>query len=564
MVKWTAATGAESYEVEYTDTKSYFNSNPNATSKSTSETTHAEITGLESGKEYFFRVRAINTQGESSWRPIWDEIVSTIIGSKPEAPTTWSLSTTVTVGEAARLYWTHNSEDGSNQTDAKIEMTVNGESTTILYSESGVTPPTIDEGESDAGVIYSIPINTSQYRDNDEILWRVCTKGITNEYSDWSIQRTIKLYAPPTLVIQLGDDPEETDSILSAFPYNITLTADNTNQTPISYYVGVIADNSYDTMDDMGRETYITAGTEVYSKIFNVSDNPFVVELLPGNVSLENNESYTVKAIVSMDSGLTAEANDSFEVSWSDETYEPDAEIAIDMNTLTAVIKPICYNPVESEDEEEVLTENVSLTVYRREYDGNFVEVGSVENNDGLVDVVDDHPSLDYARYRIVATNKSTGVMGYSDLPGEPVNEPSIVINWDEKWTKYDYSDDGIADDLEDPPFVASMVKLPYNVDVDENYDPDVSLVEYVGRSHPVGYYGTQKGVSASWSTEIPKEDKETLYALRRLAAWSGDVYVREPSGVGYWAQINVKISNKHKELTIPISFSIKRVEGGE
>ena len=40
--------------------------------------------------------------------------------------------------------------------------------------------------------------------------------------------------------------------------------------------------------------------------------------------------------------------------------------------------------------------------------------------------------------------------------------------------------------------------------------------------------------------TIVDKNDKETLYALRRLAKWMGDVYVREPSGSGYWANVTV------------------------
>ena len=107
------------------------------------------------------------------------------------------------------------------------------------------------------------------------------------------------------------------------------------------------------------------------------------------------------------------------------------------------------------------------------------------------------------------------------------------------------------------------MLRLPYNVDVADSHDPDVALVEYIGRKHPVSYYGTQLGESATWNTEIEKDDRDTLYAIRRLAVYSGDVYVREPSGSGYWAHITVSFSQKHRELTIPITLNIKRVEGG-
>ena len=107
------------------------------------------------------------------------------------------------------------------------------------------------------------------------------------------------------------------------------------------------------------------------------------------------------------------------------------------------------------------------------------------------------------------------------------------------------------------------MLKLPYNIDVSDNHASDVSLIKYIGRQHPVSYYGTQRGETSSWNVEIPKDNIETLYAIRRLAVWMGDVYVREPSGSGYWANISVSFSQTHCKLTIPVSFSITRVEGG-
>ena len=104
---------------------------------------------------------------------------------------------------------------------------------------------------------------------------------------------------------------------------------------------------------------------------------------------------------------------------------------------------------------------------------------------------------------------------------------------------------------------------LPYNIDVTSNHKPDVELVEYIGRSNPVSYYGTQYGETATWKTDIDKTDVETLYALRRLSKWMGDVYVREPSGSGYWAHVTVSFSETHLKTVIPVTLEITRVEGG-
>ena len=89
-----------------------------------------------------------------------------------------------------------------------------------------------------------------------------------------------------------------------------------------------------------------------------------------------------------------------------------------------------------------------------------------------------------------------------------------------------------------------------------------ISLVEYTGRAHPVSYYGTQKGITQIWSTDVPKEDAETIYALRRLSVWAGDVYVREASGNGFWASMKVSMDTKHNILVVPVTLNITRVEG--
>ena len=107
------------------------------------------------------------------------------------------------------------------------------------------------------------------------------------------------------------------------------------------------------------------------------------------------------------------------------------------------------------------------------------------------------------------------------------------------------------------------MLMLTYNLDISDSTKPDVELIEYVGRENPVSYYGTQIGSTSTWTVEIPKTDTETLYQLRRLQRWMGDVYVREPSGSGYWANITVSFSRKHCDVKIPVTLSITRVEGG-
>ena len=540
-LEWQEVATAESYCIEYTTKREYFDGSDSTTTVDNIEFTHYELTGLETGHEYFFRVKAKNSAGDSGW----SGIKSVVVGKKPSAPTTWSSTTTAITGEPLNLYWVHNSEDGSSQTYAELELVIDGVNSVYTIKNS------TEEDEKDKTSVY--PIDTSSYAEGSYIQWRVRTAGVTKVYGDWSIQRTIDIYAPPTLAMSVKDSEGSELTEITSFPFYISALAGPKTQVPIGYHLSIKSNEMYETVDDIGNTKVVSAGQEIYSKYFDVS-SALLVEFSAFNVDLENNVSYTVTCAVTMNSGLTAEATASFYVAWTDMEYEPNAEIAIDYDSLTANIRPYC------DDEDGNLISDLYLSVYRREFDGSFTEIiKNVENSDNTF-VTDPHPALDYARYRIVAIDKTTGAISYCDLAGYPVGETSIVIQWDEEWKEFNSTN---PDELEQPPWSGSLLKLPYNVDVSDNHSSDVAMVEYIGRKRPVSYYGTQLGETATWSVAIPKNDKDTLYALRRLAIYMGDVYVREPSGSGYWASISVSFSQKHTELTIPVTLNITRVEGG-
>ena len=534
-LEWYSVITADTYDIEYTTKKEYFDGSDQTTTITGVEFTHYEKTGLETGEEYFFRIRAVNSKGTSPW----SGIKSIVIGKDPIAPTTWSSTTTVTTGESLILYWIHNAEDGSSQTYAELELYVNG------VKEVYTVENTTDEEEKDKTSSYEI--DTSEYVEGVKIQWRVRTAGITKVYGDWSIERTIDIYAPPTLELSVTNLDGESFETLEAFPFYIYGLAGPNTQAPIGYYLTITANEAYETVDNYGNAKTVSTGEQIYAKNFDTSD-PLLVEMSPSNINLENNINYTITCQASMDSGLTAESSIEFLVAWGDADYEPDAEIGIDYDNLSAYICPYCWN------------KNTLLSVYRREYDGSFTELATDLDGEKMTYITDPHPALDLARYRIVSKTKDTGAVAFCDVPGYPVGETAIVIQWDEEWSNFDVVSE---DAMEKPPWAGSMLKLPYNIDVADKRDPDVSLIKYAGREHPVTYYGTQIGETATWNTAIPKYDTETIYALRRLSRWRGDVYVREPSGTGYWAHVKVSFNLKHIEKTVPITLDITRVEGG-
>lgn len=535
LLKWGKVSTAKTYDLEYATKKSYFNGSDQVQKVTGIETNQYEKTGLESGQEYFFRVRSVNDQGSSAW----SAIVSIIIGKKPSPPTTWSSTTTAITGESLTLYWVHNSEDGSSQTYAELELYIDG------VKETYTVQNTTDEEAKDKTSSYAF--DTSEYIEGTKIQWRVRTAGVTKEYGDWSVQRSVDIYAPPTLELSVTDVNGDIFDELVSFPFYVSALAGPNTQAPIGYYLTVAANEAYETVDNVGNVKMVKEGEYVYDKHFDTSGQ-LLVELSANSLTLENNISYTVSCMVSMNSGLTAESYCDFTVKWTEDENWPNAEIGIDEETLTAQIRPFCNDT------------DVLLSVYRREFDGSFTEIATNMDGGTYTFVTDPHPSLDYARYRVIAKSKTTSAISFYDVPGYPVGEKAVIIQWDEEWSYFDASEEA---ELEQPPWSGSMLKLPYNIDVSDKYSQEVSLINYAGREHPVSYYGTQKGHTSTWKVEIPATDTETLYALRRLASWPGDAYVREPSGSGYWANISISFSQTHCEVTIPVSFSVTRVEGG-
>ena len=540
-LKWEAISTAESYDIEYTTKKEYFDSSDQTTTISGIESTRYEKTGLENGDTYFFRLRAVNNSGKSPW----SEISSVVVGKKPGAPTTWSSTTTVLVGEQLTLYWVHNSEDGSSQVSAELELYADGKKELHTIRNS------TDEDTKDKTSSYTV--DTSVYTEGTKLQWRVRTAGVTNEYGDWSVQRTVDVYAPPTLTLTMTDSDGQTFDTLKSLPIRIRGSAGPSTQRAIGYHLTVTSTSSYETIDQLGNTKIVSRGEELYSRYFDNS-RELSVTLSAGDLSLENNEMYKVTCVVSMNSGRTAESSLYFTVAWSDSNYHINCRISIDRDSYVAAIQPYC------KDKNGSITDDVTLSVYRREFDGKFTEIASEVANARNMFVSDPHPSLDYARYRIVATSKTTGNVEYYDVPAYSVGGKAAIIQWDESWSDFDYTTEDV---IASPSWAGSMLKLPYNIDVSDNINPDVELVEYIGREHPVSYHGTQIGSKSTWNMDVPAYDKETIYALRRLQKWMGNVYVREPSGSGYWATVTVSFSIKHCEVVIPVTLNITRVEGG-
>ena len=178
--------------------------------------------------------------------------------------------------------------------------------------------------------------------------------------------------------------------------------------------------------------------------------------------------------------------------------------------------------------------------MYRIDSDGTPVPVASGMANDGSAECVDPYPLFGTCVYRVVATDPSSGSQSVSEVPVK-VKSPGVLVQWP-----------------------GGSVTLPFNLELKESYDPDVVTLSYAGRRHPVGYFGTEVGQSASWRAQFPKSSGDAeLSALRALAGSMSECHVREPMGTGYPAIVKVNgISTANTDGAVTVDLEVTRVDG--
>lgn len=556
QLSWSSTNGAAStngYEIEYATDPNYFGGS-NANTISASNTT--AYINVETGHTWYFRVRAKNASGiTGAWS---DPPASAAAASKPNPPTTWTLSSTAFVDSTVTLYWTHNSADGSKPTKSEVEWSLNdGQSHSIIVTHD------LGPDDHDYTFNYELSLASLSFNDGDILKWRIRTQGVeAMGWSDYSVLREIRIYSPASLSVYV-------ENKVDAYPINFDITVTPATQSIVSFYLAISARDSYDDNDYMGEFQHVVAGQRVFSKNYSDLDNVDTISLTPSDINLMSGQTYDVEAIVATSAGLTAETTTEFTLDITEPDYYLDIGITIDPDSLSAALIPGCYSDV-NEDEEgddvydiENIVDSVVLSVYRINSDGSFTPIEINIPNDGMTVISDPHPALDNGKYRLVALDNATGAMFFDDIISEDLEVKGLVLQWDAKYANYLVR--GIVDEI-DGAAIGNMaggtiLRLPYNVKKNESSELDVELVDYIGREHPVSYYGTQKGQKSSYSTDVPKDDVNTLDLIRKLQIWPGDVYLRAQDGLGYWAKVEVSFDRDYDSLLMPVSIDAVRVD---
>lgn len=526
----------------------------------------------EQGRMYY-RVRAMSDQTDAMYSG-WSDPYEFTFGDPLRAPIIWSAASFANIGDPAiTLCIMHNSPTGSKPTGAKIEYHINGGRAQFFPAEGYIDPPQ-SSGDSAANT-FSVPFPLSDITEECEIRWHARTfedaePGTSSaEPSPWSEQNTFWVYNKPVLHLTFPDIPvseyetitteggEQSVPVVASYPLHFLAVPTLIGaQSITSYTVRIVTATTFKDVDQQGRPVNHNRGDVIYTFYDVKSVGSLEKYIGASEVLLRDGCIYELQVTASVNTGAIAEASALFVVDFPVTNMNITCSFNKNMNTASLALNPMA---TIRQNDQDVPAPNTILSVYRKNQDGTLVPIEENIPNSRAVYITDPHPNLRYAEYRIVAIDTVTGGVQFFDTPTYDIGIYDIILQWD------DYLGDVLSTATPDSTdYVGNMVRLPFNVDVSESANLENNMVKYIGRKDPVSYYGTQTGYTANWSTVIPKYETEIIRKLRQLQVYPGDVYVREPSGTGYWANVKVTFPINHVALTVSVSLTITRVEGGK
>lgn len=571
LLTWSAEALAngESFLVQYTSLENAFDDNVLSAITDLSIASdvvprnRVTITDLERGAAWYFRIRRLGDGVASAWtQPIELDLSPDMSTMEQLSPPTTS-STALSYAEDATVIfsWTHNSSDGGVQSAYQVMVeaqTANGTSQVALLSE---------ESPDSAA---SLDLSRYTWQNGTTVYWKVRTQGLYEGYwSDWSRVQQFYVYVMPTV----GMTVEES---ISAMPLAIEVEVQSQpsvaapSNDPIECVVSIAPMDGYEAQDSDGSTVWHMAGVPMWTRTLGTdesfSDGVWSILVNADEVLLTSAVTYGVTATVLTERGMRAYIGPvTFTPAWADVVPMPTAALLFDPDWQYVTIQPRCETSDGSTEQNEnpILADNVTLSVYRVDSDGTTTLIASQLENDGLVTAVDYHANLATSTYRIVARSTTTGSQAVAEYT---VDTPcyGLIVQWDEEWQDGTLMGTYYEEGVPGYTYTGSRLVIDHNASWQEGHDKQLEHKLYQGEQDPIARYGMGRGDTLSVDGSVLRTiEAESLEALRRLAAYRGDVYVRVPHGVGFPASARVSVNGTAKSEVVNYSIDFTRVREG-
>ena len=586
---WTEATGVI---IAWTDDQDNWMSNDDPEEYEIKELASSWfITGLETGKDWYFRVRSVKEANDSETLSPWSNELPIDLSSAPAVPVLYLSDETITDDGMVTAYWAHVSTDGTGQVASNIvEATYSGGVWTYgnpvaatkeaqhvdIYAEdqgwtNGTTKYLALQTRSGSGGMsdYSTPVKlviagkpTVAITANNLSATETLTEyfigdGVTDTFNcayNMTASPTVTVDGTAATVVSYADGevelsaaPDDGDEvvityttavnkILDDMPLTATITTTNAETLTVAIERAV----TYPMLRPDGTMTDGAEGETVYvDTIAAEASNSISIAVDDLIGRLDDGAWYNLIATVHDGYGQSAEKRIRFKVHWSHQSWEPTATFVTESDTLIARITPIAAADYASGD---------TCDIYRMSADQPELIISGGQFG---TEYVDPYPAFGPdSGYKIVTV---TGTNDY--------------ITEDNSFAEYDTTDDpNSAYDQLNPgllviDFDADRIELEYNIGLGNSWAKDFQRTTYLG-GKVVGDHNrtVTRDLSAS-SLLVRGDDPELAYRMRELARFAGLCHVRTPEGSSFVADVQVSEAQSYDTATIDYDLSIQKVD---
>ena len=487
------------------------------------------ISGLETGVEWFARVRlGLEDDNGTTWGQ-YSKIVSIKLASAPVVPVLELSAGVITAKGTVDASWVYVTSDGTGQGSAKLaEVITSGGSTTYqtiattTSAQMGTISAQRQGWQTGSTHLLAVRVTSGSGQLSDD--WSAPVPVIVADAVTCTITQTSLETVTETI-----DDITETFTGLTEMPLTLTVTGAQAGGIT-SVTIERAEEYFVDRPDESVSRGYAGETIAVYSQQGEAQITITNDDLIG---SLDDGAKYTLIATTQDSYGQTASASIDFRVKWDDQAIVPEANAEVNEEDAYAVLAPIA--PAGASD-------TATCDIYRLSVDKPVLIYKGANFNEFYVDPF---PTIgEYGGHRFV----------YRTENGDYIT-PDDTFAWvDLQEAEGDYleSEDNIIE------WDTGKVMLRHNIDLSNSWSKDFTETQYLGGSVQGDWNPAIHREGSMSAVAIATDDQEIIQAMRRLATHAGICHLRTKDGSNIACDIQVSESYKQDNAHKIVEFTLK------
>lgn len=613
---WSDATGVK---IAWTDDPDNWMSNDEPEEYEINETvSNWYITGLDTGKTWYFRVRSVKVEDDNETLSPWSADVPIDLSSAPAVPVLYLSDETITEKGMVTAYWSYISTDGTGQIAADVVLaTYSGG--TWSYGRS--------VGSTTTAQHIDIKAKDQKWKNGTTVYLALQTRAGSGGMSDYSSPVQLTIAADPkvnitTTSLSNSDTATEyfygdgvtTDFITSYKNITTTpiITLDDVAYSPLYNYL--LANNGNNLVDNSGNKLIATI-----RNVVSYENGTIVFSSAPAagvEIKATFNQS-GVKVLKSLPLTATITTTSASDLTIAIEranTYpmeRPDGSFTDGPEGETVYVTTI---PAESTNSISIAKEDLIgrlddgafyyLVATATNKFGRSVEkrirfkvhwthqaltpTATVAISDGIASITPIAPSgtitgdlcdiyrLSIDKPELIIKGAAWGTQYVDPYPtlGDNGGYRIVFMSlYDDYITKNDTfamndygKDEGVYHYVPETiiDYGGNQVSVMLDMTLQSNWEKDFQETRYLGGSIKGDWNLGVSRTESITATTIRFLDQETISLLHELAEYAGICHVRMPDGSNFHANVQVAINTNlgNNPKTAECTFTITRVEG--